>query len=314
MAAGGLRQRLESLRASLGAVLRAFRDEDQQLLDRLLLLSRRRRLYAPLAFTLGAFSMLLQAIRLLLADWRLVIVQVLPAMWIWLAMFDLRAHVLHGQSFKQIEGAVLVPIWIAIVAITIGCFYLNAVFAYAIVGQQPPSIRDAFRSARERLVPVAVSGGIVGLMLAFATTVVPRWHRPWFALLLGIVVGLMMIAYVAVPARLIGVRKEGSPKDKLVASAISSAVGATVSAPPYILGRVGILMLGSKVLLVPGVVLIAVGLFLQVGTTGAVRAVKMGAALAIAAGVEHDGAPGADGTGAGPLPPPAPAGGEHVSR
>ena len=38
-------------------------------------------------------------------------------------------------------------------------------------------------------------------------------------------------------------------------------------------------MLGSKALLIPGIVLIAVGVTLQAGATGAVRAIKMSASL-----------------------------------
>jgi hypothetical protein len=57
----------------------------------------------------------------------------------------------------------------------------------------------------------------------------------------------------------------------------------TVCAPPYLLGRLGILMLGSRALLIPGIIFIAVGVTLQAGATGAVRAIKMSASLTGAA-------------------------------
>ena len=44
-------------------------------------------------------------------------------------MADLKAHVLHGKSFHALRGPVLVPINLAIVAITAASFFLNAVFA-----------------------------------------------------------------------------------------------------------------------------------------------------------------------------------------
>ena len=62
-------------------------------------------------------------------------------------------------------------------------------------------------------------------------------------------------------------------------SLVSSVLGATVCAPPYLLGRVGLLMLGSSALLIPGIVLIALGVTLQAGATGAVRAIKMSVSL-----------------------------------
>ncbi len=85
----------------------------------------------------------------------------------------------------------------------------------------------------------------------------------------------MMVCYVAVPSRLIGVKPERSRREKLTASALGAALGTTVCTPPYLLGRLGILMLGSKALLIPGIVLLVFGFTLQAGATGAVRAIKM---------------------------------------
>ena len=75
-------------------------------------------MFAPLAF--AAFVMLFNGLRLLVTNWRLTLVQILPAMWIWLAMFDLKAHVLHGKSFTVLRGPVLLPLGLLIIAITVG--------------------------------------------------------------------------------------------------------------------------------------------------------------------------------------------------
>jgi hypothetical protein len=70
---------------------------------------------------------------------------------------------------------------------------------------------------------------------------VTRWGSPWFALSLGIVTAVMMVSYVAVPARLIGAPKPAQPRrEKLITSLVSGVLGATVSTPPWILGRVGL--------------------------------------------------------------------------
>ena len=53
----------------------------------------------------GAFVMLFEGVKLLFSNWRLTIVQVLPAMWIWAAMLDLKAHVFHGKSFHPLHRA-----------------------------------------------------------------------------------------------------------------------------------------------------------------------------------------------------------------
>jgi len=125
------------------------------------------------------------------------------------------------------------------------------------------------------------SGAVVGVLLGLATIVVSRWGKFWFALALGIVVGIMMVCYVAIPSRLIGMKAVVSRRDKLAASVVGGAVGAVVCTPPYALGRVGLIMLGSStnVIFVLGVIFFAVGLTLQAGATGAVKTVKMSAKL-----------------------------------
>jgi hypothetical protein len=264
-----------ALVARVKRLVQAIQEEDEAVVEQIVLLSQSRRLFAPLAFTVGAFVMLFDGLKLLLANWRLMLVQVLPAVWIWLAMFDLKARVLHDRSFPSLRGPILAPIWLAIVAITVACFFLNAVFAFAIVQARPPRIRPAYVAARLRTVPIVSWGAAVGVLLALATTVAPRWGKPWFVLCLGIVIGIMMVCYVAVPSRLIGVKPKRSRRDKVTAGALGAALGATVCTPPYLLGRLGILMLGSKYLLIPGIVALTLGFTLQAGATGAVRAIKM---------------------------------------
>jgi hypothetical protein len=274
--------RRASLVAGIGPLARAIRDGDAELAEALLRLSRSRRYLAPLAFTVGAFAKLFEGLRLLLFNWRLVLVQIPPAMLVWAAFADLKLHVLHGASYHELRGAILIPIGLAIVALTVACFFLNAVFAFAIAGPRPPDIRAAFASARANPRPSLVAGAIVGAMLAVATTVAPRWGAPWFALTLGTVAGLLVVSYVAVPARLIGVSTRASRRDKLTHSLVSGALSTTVCTPPYLLGRLGILMLGSDVLRIPGIIALAVGAALLLGATSAVSAIKMGAALASA--------------------------------
>jgi len=273
------RPRYGALLTRLKWLVRAIQDDDEAMAEAVLRLSHSRRLFAPLAFAVGAFAMLLDGLKLLLSNWRLTLVQVLPAAWIWLAMFDLRARVLRGKSFPELRGPVLIPLALAVGAITVASFFLNAVFAFAIARSRPPQIRPAFAAARLHLLPIFVSGAIVGSMLAVSGTVAPRWGNPWFTLSLGVVVGVMMICYVAVPSRLIGMKTTYSRRDKLTATAIGTALGTTVSTPPYLIGRLGILMLGSPILLIPGIFVLTFGVTLQAGATGAVRAVRLSAAL-----------------------------------
>ena len=279
----GRKRRSGLLWGRIGSLVRAIQENDEAKIEEAILhLSESRRAFAPLAFAVGAFVMLFNGLRLLVTNWRLTLVQILPAMWIWLAMFDLKVHVLQGKSFNVLRGPVLIPIVLLIIAITIACFFLNAVFAFAVSRPGRPLVRPAIAHARHHLTPIVASGAVVGALLAFSTTVVTRWGRPWFTISLGIVVGVMMVSYVAVPARLIGAKPPPqSRRDRLAGAAVGGALSATVCTPPYLLGRVGILMLGSSGVLVfiIGIFVVSIGVTLQAGATGAVRAIKMSATL-----------------------------------
>jgi uncharacterized membrane protein len=282
--------RLGSVAARVGSLIRAIQENDEAKIESAVLrLSRSHRALAPLAFVVSALVLLFDGLRLLLSNWRLTLVTVLPAMWIWLAMYDLKGHLLHGRSLHVIRGPILIPICLAIIALTMASFFLNAVFAFAVAKPGRPEVRPGVREARRHRTPILGSGAILGALLAFATMIVTRWGRPWFGIALSIVVGLMMVCYVAVPARLIGGKPKQSRRDKLTTSAVGGAIGATVCTPPYLLGRVGILMLGSKVLFIPGIFVFAIGITLQAGATGAVRAIKM--SVSLTAGRDLESAP-----------------------
>ena len=79
-------------RAQVGQFVQAVRDSDRAVVDEMIMrLSRSRPWLAPLALAVGAFAMLFDGVKLLFTNWRLTLIQVLPAMWIWAAMYDLKA-------------------------------------------------------------------------------------------------------------------------------------------------------------------------------------------------------------------------------
>jgi hypothetical protein len=154
---------------------------------------------------------------------------------------------------------------------------------------------QAHSQARSHLAVVLGSGAAVGLLLGISAFVVVGWGGLfWFTVSMGIVIGVMMICYVAVPSRLIGIKTTHSRRDKLTATVVGGAVGGVICSPPYLLGRLGILMLGSKVLFVPGVILLIIGGTLEAGTVGAVKTVKMSAKLVSRGNREDYKAPSGD--------------------
>jgi hypothetical protein len=96
---------------------------------------------------------------------------------------------------------------------------------------------------------------------------------------MSIVIAVMMLTYVTVPSRIVGMKARTSRRDNLTASVVAGAVGAVVCTPPYVIARIGIVLLGSHTLFVLGVILLVIGFGLQSGATGAVKAVKMSSKL-----------------------------------
>ena len=270
-------------------MIEAIRNGDDDAVQKLVLdLSRRHRFFAPLALLVGTIAMLFEGVKLLVTNWRLTLVQLLPAMWIWVAMIDLKAHALHGKSFHVLRGPILIPIVLAITAITAASFFLNAAFAFAISKPGHPEIRPAFTEARKHHRTVLGSGAVIGLLLGLSTVVVVRWGLLWFTLSLGIVVAIMMVSYVTVPARLIGMKTKAPRGEKLKAAAVGGILGAVVCSPPYLLGRIGLLLLGSNTLFLLGIVLLTVGFVLEAGATSAVKTIKLSAKLVAGQPVDNE--------------------------
>jgi len=265
-----------------------------------------RKIFAPLALIVGAFVMLFSALRLLVTNWRLMLVQLLPALLIWGVTLDLKAHVLHGKEFNVIRGPIVVVLFALAVLVTTGAFFLNAAFAFTISQPGPPDVKAGFRQARRHARAIIGWGSAIGLALGVAAILVPRWGSlHLFALSLGIVLGVMMVCYVAVPARIVGVQTAkpdmSGRRDKLAATALAGLVGGIICTPPYVISRVGEGLLGSGSLFELGVALIVIGLTLEAGATGAVKTIKVSAKLL---GARSPAAPGGPAEGATPAGPP----------
>jgi hypothetical protein len=282
------RARYRSLRQLVRRLIVSIREGDEHKIeDAVLQLSKKRRIFAPLALAVSGLAMLFSGLRLLVTNWRLMLVQVLPAMLIWATTIDLKAHVLHGKEFHDIRGPIVLVLFAAAVLVTTGAFYLNAAFAFAVSQPGSPVLRTGFEEARKHVRAILCWGVSTGLALGVAAILAPRWGLGWFALLLGIVLGVLMVCYVAVPARIVGVstgktaKAAQSGRDKLAATAVSGMLGAIVCAPPYAIVRIGLVLLGSSALFWLGVAVLVVGLILQAGVTGAVKAVKVSAKLLV---------------------------------
>jgi hypothetical protein len=278
--AAGRPSRRPALMTQLRGLVRAIGEADEDTVEAAVIqLSSRRRIFAPLGIVVGAFAMLFEGLKLVFSNWRLTIVGILPAMWIWAAMLDLKTHVFQGRTFHPLQGTALVAAIIGVTLITAASFFLNAVFAFAITTPGRPEIRPAFAKARSHAATIFGWGGVIGLMLGMAALYVDRWGHWWFVISMSVVIAILMVTYVSVPSRLTGLKTTYSKADKLKATAVGGVIGGVVCFPPYALGRLGLLMLGSHILFIPGIFVLALGFTLESGATGAVKAIKMSAKL-----------------------------------
>jgi len=259
----------------------AVRHGDDDMVEAAVLaLSQRSRWLEPLALVVGGLAMLFQGVKTLFINWRLTLVQILPAMWIWVVMVDIKAHVLHGKGFHVFKSPlVATAVIVVIAAITAASFYLNAVFAFAIARKGTPEIRPAFAMAKLYRRTILTWGLGVGVLVGFSAIVVDRWGQFWFAFSLGVMAGVLMFTYVALPSRLLGLRVEQSRRDKLSAAAVGGAIGAVICSPPYALGRLALIMIGSHTFRYLAILLLVIAVILQTGATSAVKAVKMSAKI-----------------------------------
>jgi hypothetical protein len=268
----------------------AVRDADESQIEAAVrTLGSKRRYLAPLGYIAGGFGLLLDGVKLLFSNWRLTLIEILPAVWIWLTFWNLKSHYIRGRDFAYIHGWLALALAIVVVAITVGSYWCNAVFAFAVAGPKPPKIRPAVAQVREHLREILGWGFVVGMAHASATIYVSRWGTNPFTLAMGAVLVVMMVTFVSIPAQFIGAQTAKlSLQDKISGAAASGAMSAVLTSPGFILNRLGLLLAGTAVLRIPGVIVYTIGIALQAAATSGAKAVKLGTKWA--AGVEpHDG-------------------------
>ncbi len=251
-------------------------------------LGESRRLLAPLAWAAGTLVLLIRGIRLLIVNWRLSLLQLIPAAWIWLATWDLKEHALRGSGFRHFHWPGAITFAIVILFVTYFSFWCNTVFALALDGPHPPRIAPAIRLARKSRQTTWRWGMTVGIALVFAAVVMPRTGRLWlFSTVLTAVIVFMTVTFVAVPARILGIQKQKlPPKEKIGRVAAAGALSAVAMSPGFLLARIGLLMLGVKGLHVLGFILLSIGSALYAAGMSSVKVVKMSMKLTPASGAD----------------------------
>jgi hypothetical protein len=247
-------------------------------------LGESRRYLAPLAWAAGTIVLLVRGVKLLVLNWRLTLIELVPALLVWVVMWELKHHTLRAVPFREVTlGGLLVMAAVAVLA-SVAALWCNTVFGFAITHPRP-LIAPAVQQTRPFLRRITTFGAAVGLLLSLAAAALPRIDRPLFSLLLICgVTAMMLIAFVAIPARILGARKQRLPPRQAIGSwAASSALSAVAMGPGFLLDRIGLLLLGMPGLHLLGLVLLSVGTALYAAGMSSVRAVKLTVKLDTAA-------------------------------
>lgn len=259
------------------ALVLAVADTDPDTVDRIMReMGSRRFFLAPLAWAAGSVVLMLRGITLILTNWRLTLIQLVPAMLIWLGMYEMSRYALHGAELRTLSPGWLLVGSLLIIAATMASFWCNTVFAFAI-DAIPPKIRPAIRATQRRIRPVLIAGLLGGVLLSFAALVLPRFGKRWVfeAVLLG-TLGLLIVAFVAVPARILQrPPRKLPPREAVGRTLVGWFVSAVAMAPGFILDRVGLVLMGVPGLRILGFVLLTLGTALFAAGMSSVKAVKM---------------------------------------
>lgn len=258
--------------------MRSVADADAQSLEvNARTLGESKRWLAPVAWGAGTIVLLVRGVKLLLLNWRLSLIQLVPAIWVWLAMWDLKVHALHGRHLAHLPFPARIALIIGVLLLSVAAFWCNATFAFALDAPGRPRIGPAFQRANDHRSTIIRAGLLVGSALAFAVVIVPRTGRLWlFSGVLSIVIGVMLISFVAIPARIIGVKPPKlTPRESVSRAAIGGTLSAVAMGPGFILDRIGLILLGLHHFHLLGFFLLSVGTALYAAGMASVKAVKL---------------------------------------
>ncbi len=239
-------------------------------------LGGRRRWLAPLAYAAGTVAVVFDGVLLLLRNWRLTLLQVVPATWIWAMTWNLKNHALSKPGIT-----VTVSLLLAI-GVLVGAqiaYWCNATFAYTMVQGATTDIRAAFREARPHWRLVGGLALLTSCVQAAIWLAVPHLHVTWLWIALLVMFVVQVYLFVAIPCWLLGVRKSGTRRERTTQSLTTGVLGGVAATPGFLLNRVGLLLMGTGSLWILGVAIVSIGAVLHVTASSSVRVVKMSVRL-----------------------------------
>lgn len=234
-------------------------------------LAARDRWLKPLAYAAGTVAVVFDGVLILARHWRLTLLQLVPAVWVWVMSWNLRNHILARADATT---AAAVAIGIGIVLTAQISYWCNATFGYTMAQGEKTDIRAAFAEARPHWRLVGGLALLTGAIQATIAIAIPRTEARWLWLALLLMFLVQIYLFIAIPAWLLGVRKTGTRRERIARSATTGVLSGVAATPGFLLNRIGLLLLGTSLFWV-GVVIVSIGAVLHVTASSSVRVVKL---------------------------------------
>jgi len=239
-------------------------------------LGERRRWLKPLAYAAGTVEIVFEGVVVLLRNWRLLLLMLVPAAWIGLMSWNLRSRVF---SDRDLPTYVAPELAIGVLAVSLIAYWCNATFAFALTQEGGADLRAAFARARPHWRLVSGLALATGAAQAAVWIWVADLGLRWYSIGLAAMLLVQIYFFVAVPSWLIGARPREKRNERILRTLTTGALSGVAVAPGFLLNRIGLLLLSVPVVRVLGVVMIAAGATLWVTASSSVRVVKMAARL-----------------------------------
>jgi hypothetical protein len=256
--------------ALVRAVQAARRLDSATVQDELQRMGEQRRWLAPLTYAAATIALVFEGVLILLRNWRLLLLQLAPAAWIWVMTRELKAHVFAGHDLPTLYADVVAGGVLVVAQISYWC---NATFAFTVAGEEGASIADAFRQARKRWRLIS------GVALVTGSAQAAVWlflEGRWLTVGLVTMLVVQIYMFIAVPAWLVGApSRAASRREKAEQTLTTGVLSGVASTPGFLLNRIGLLMLGIPKVGFIGFIVLAISAVLHVTASSSVRVVKM---------------------------------------
>jgi hypothetical protein len=264
------------LRAPAAAIAAVRSTDAASIESSLKRLGASRRWLGPVVYAAGTIAVVFDGVLLLLHNWRLTLLQLFPAAWIAVMTWNMKSHLVSKPSLS--DGVAIVAAAAVLLAAQVA-YWSNATFAFTMAAGARSDIRAAFGDARTHWRLVGGLAALTGGVQAAIWLLLPHVHADWLWIAMLVMFVVQVYLFIAIPCWLLGVRKTGTPRERMTQTLTTGVLSGVASTPGFLFNRLGWLLLSSGWLTIVGGALVAIGAVLHVTASSSVRVVKLSVRL-----------------------------------